>query len=138
MFLDPRVKSLNYLNNILAKREANLCGADDALLLNAQGQVAEASAANIFVVTGNRLATPSVSDGALEGMTRRTVLEIGGTLAWKPASALWADWISMPRMRPSIRVRAPDSFRLRHLMARRLIRRRDPAFSRYRQHSKND
>jgi branched-chain amino acid aminotransferase len=78
--LDPRVKSLNYRNNILAKREANLRGADDALLLNAQGLVAEASAANIFVLTGNRLDTPSISDGALEGMTRRTVLEIGGEL----------------------------------------------------------
>jgi branched-chain amino acid aminotransferase len=82
--LDPRVKSLNYLNNILAKREANLRGADDALLLNAQGLVAEASAANIFVLTGNRLDTPSVSDGALEGMTRRTVLEIGRELGLDP------------------------------------------------------
>ncbi len=82
--VDPRVKSLNYLNNILAKREANLRGADDALLLNAQGLVAEASAANIFIMTGNRLETPCVSDGALEGMTRRTVLEIGRELGLEP------------------------------------------------------
>jgi branched-chain amino acid aminotransferase len=82
--LDPRVKSLNYLNNILAKREANLRGADDALLLNSQGLVAEASAANIFVLTGDRLDTPCVSDGALEGMTRRTVLEIGRELGLEP------------------------------------------------------
>ena len=78
--LDPRVKSLNYLNNILAKREANLRGADDALVLNGQGLVAEASAANLFVLTGNRLDTPPPTDGALEGITRRTVLEIAAEL----------------------------------------------------------
>lgn len=75
--LDPRVKSLNYLNNVLAKREANLRGADDALVLNAQGLVAEASATNVFALHGSRLETPPVTDGALEGLTRRTVLEIG-------------------------------------------------------------
>jgi branched-chain amino acid aminotransferase len=80
--LDPRVKSLNYLNNILAKREANLRGADDALVLNAQGLIAEASAANIFALTGNRLETPPPTDGALEGLTRRTVIEIGEALGF--------------------------------------------------------
>lgn len=78
--LDPRVKSLNYLNNVLAKREANLRGADDALVLNAHGLVAEVSAGNIFVLTGNQLDTPQTSDGALEGITRRTVLEIAAEL----------------------------------------------------------
>jgi branched-chain amino acid aminotransferase len=78
--LDPRVKSLNYLNNVLAKREANLRGADDALVLNAQGLVAEASATNVFLVEGDRLTTPPVTDGALEGITRRSVLEIGEAL----------------------------------------------------------
>lgn len=78
--LDPRVKSLNYLNNVLAKREANLRGADDALVLNAQGLVAEASAANIFALTGDRLDTPPPTDGALEGITRRTVMEIAESL----------------------------------------------------------
>jgi branched-chain amino acid aminotransferase len=78
--LDPRVKSLNYLNNVLAKREANLRGADDALVLNAHGLVAEASAANIFALTGNRLDTPRATDGALEGITRRTILEIASEL----------------------------------------------------------
>ncbi len=82
--LDPRVKSLNYLNNVLAKREANLRGADDALVLNAQGLVAEASAANIFVLTGSHLATPPATDGALEGITRRTVLEIAEELGLEP------------------------------------------------------
>ena len=78
--LDPRVKSLNYLNNVLAKREANLSGADDALVLNAQGLIAEASATNVFALSGSELATPPVTDGALEGLTRRTVLEIGRDL----------------------------------------------------------
>lgn len=78
--LDPRVKSLNYLNNVLAKREANLRGADDALVLNAHGLIAEASATNVFAIQGNRLDTPPVTDGALEGLTRRTVIEIGREL----------------------------------------------------------
>jgi branched-chain amino acid aminotransferase len=72
--LDPRVKSLNYLNNALAKREARRQGADEALLLNAAGQVVEASVANVFAVRGGRLLTPPASDGALEGLTRDTVL----------------------------------------------------------------
>ena len=73
--LDPRVKSLNYLNNVLAKREARLRGADDALLLNSNGMIAEASGANIFVVYKDRLMTPPANDGALEGITRASVLE---------------------------------------------------------------
>ena len=72
--LDPRVKSLNYLNNALAKREARRQGADEALLLNAAGQVVEASVANVFAVRAGRLLTPLPSDGALEGLTRDTVL----------------------------------------------------------------
>ena len=74
--LDPRVKSLNYLNSVLAKREARLRGADEALLLNAQGRVAEASVANVFTVEGGRLRTPPLVDGALGGITRASVLEI--------------------------------------------------------------
>jgi branched-chain amino acid aminotransferase len=73
---DPRVKSLNYLNNALAKQEARRQGADEALLLNAQGNVAEASVANVFAVRGGRLLTPPASDGALEGITRASVLEL--------------------------------------------------------------
>ena len=83
--LDPRVKSLNYLNNVLAKREANLRGADDALVLNGRGLVAEASATNVFAIAGNRLETPPVSDGALEGLTRRTILELGSELGFEIA-----------------------------------------------------
>jgi branched-chain amino acid aminotransferase len=74
--LDPRVKSLNYLNSALAKQEARRQGADEALLLNAAGQVAEASVANVFAVRAGRLLTPPASDGALEGLTRDTVLEL--------------------------------------------------------------
>ncbi len=74
--LDPRVKSLNYLNNALAKLEARQRGADEALLLNQAGQVAEASVANLFAVRDDVLLTPPGSDGALEGITRATVLEL--------------------------------------------------------------
>ncbi len=77
---DPRVKSLNYLNNALAKQEAKRQGADEALLLNAAGSVAEASVANVFAVRGGRLLTPPGSDGALEGITRASVLEIAAQL----------------------------------------------------------
>ncbi len=72
--LDPQVKSLNYLNNVLAKRDARLKGYDDAVLLNADGRVAEASAANIFAVIDGELVTPPCSEGALAGITRDTVI----------------------------------------------------------------
>jgi branched-chain amino acid aminotransferase len=78
--LDPRVKSLNYLNNVLAKAEARQRQADEALLLNALGHVAEASVANVFAVRGGRLLTPPTTDGALDGITRRTVLELAVAL----------------------------------------------------------
>jgi branched-chain amino acid aminotransferase len=74
--LDPCVKSLNYLNNALAKLEARERGGDESLLLNARGTVAEASVANVFAVRDGRLATPPTSDGALPGITRLTVLEL--------------------------------------------------------------
>jgi branched-chain amino acid aminotransferase len=72
--LDPQVKSLNYLNNVLAKRDARLKGFDDALLLNDAGRIAEASAANVFAVVDDALVTPPVAEGALAGITRDTVL----------------------------------------------------------------
>jgi len=78
--VDPRIKSLNYLNSVLAKREARLRGADEALLLNAEGRVAEASVANVFAVRGGALSTPPATDGALEGITRASVLEIAEEL----------------------------------------------------------
>lgn len=79
--LDPRVKSLNYLNSVLARREAGLRGADDALILNASGLVAEASAANVFIARDGALFTPPATDGALEGVTRASVLEIAASEA---------------------------------------------------------
>lgn len=74
--VDPRVKSLNYLNNALAKREAKLRGADEALILNHAGLVAEASVANVFIVRRGVLLTPPVTDGSLGGITRDSILEL--------------------------------------------------------------
>jgi len=74
--LDPRIKSLNYLNHILARIEANQAGADEAILLNAQGRVTEGSADNLFIVRNGRLLTPPASDGALAGITRELVIEL--------------------------------------------------------------
>jgi branched-chain amino acid aminotransferase len=78
--LDPRIKSLNYLNNALAKAEARQKGADEALLLNPHGHVAEASVANVFTVHGGRLSTPPTTDGALDGITRACVLSLAQKL----------------------------------------------------------
>lgn len=78
--LDPRVKSLNYLNSVLAKREAKMRHADEAIVLNQRGTVAEASAANLFVVRRGELLTPPTSDGALEGITRASVMTIARNL----------------------------------------------------------
>ena len=76
--LDPRIKSLNYLNHILARIEANRAGADEAVLLNAQGRVAEGTADNLFIVRDGRLLTPPVIDGALPGITRALILRLAG------------------------------------------------------------
>ena len=78
--LDPRIKSLNYLNHILARIEANQAGADEALLLNAQGRVTEGSADNLFIVRDGRLLTPPTSDGALAGITRALVMDLAREL----------------------------------------------------------
>jgi branched-chain amino acid aminotransferase len=80
--LDPRVKSLNYLNNAMARLEARERGADEALMLNAQGTIAEASVANLFVVHGQRLSTPPTTDGALDGITRAAVLQLARKLGF--------------------------------------------------------
>ncbi|MDA8433905.1 MAG: branched-chain-amino-acid transaminase [Nitrospiraceae bacterium] len=74
--LDPRIKSLNYLNNIMAKAEARRAGALEAVMLNTRGYVAECTADNIFIVKDGRLLTPLPSDGALDGITRRAVQEL--------------------------------------------------------------
>lgn len=74
--LNPRVKSLNYLNNIMAKIEAINAGVMECLMLNPQGYIAEASGDNVFAVKGNRLMTPPTWCGALEGITREKVMGI--------------------------------------------------------------
>ena len=71
-----RVKSLNYLNNIYAKMEANLQNAPEGVLLNNEGYVAEATGDNIFIVKNGKLVTPPISAGILEGVTRNCVLEL--------------------------------------------------------------
>lgn len=80
--LSPQVKSLNYLNNILVKIEAKLAGVLEALMLNEQGYVAEGSGDNVFLVKGNKLITPPSSAGALEGITRNAIIEIGKKLGY--------------------------------------------------------
>jgi branched-chain amino acid aminotransferase len=72
--LSPRIKSLNCLNNILAKQEAERAGAFDAVMLNAQGHLSECTASNLFFLRQGRLCTPSVEAGILEGITREVVL----------------------------------------------------------------
>ncbi len=74
--VNPAIKSLNYLNNILAKIEANNAGCEEAIMLNSEGYVAECTGDNIFIVKDNHLFTPPLSAGALYGVTRRTVIDI--------------------------------------------------------------
>lgn len=78
--LSPQVKSLNYLNNILAKIEAMQAGAGEGLLLNEQGFVAECTGDNIFVLKRGVLSTPPISAGGLRGITRDVVIEIAREL----------------------------------------------------------
>ena len=74
--LSPSIKSLNYLNNIMAKLEAINSGVEEVVMLNPQGNVAEASGDNIFIFKGNQLLTPPISAGALEGITRDVVMDL--------------------------------------------------------------
>ena len=74
--LNPAIKSLNYLNNILAKIEANNGGCEEAVMLNAEGFVAECTGDNLFIVKNGALLTPPLSAGALYGITRQTVMEL--------------------------------------------------------------
>ena len=78
--LMPQVKSLNYLNNIMAKVEAIQSGAMEAVMLNEQGYVAECTGDNLFLLKNGKLLTPPVSDGALDGVTRRVILELADQL----------------------------------------------------------
>jgi branched-chain amino acid aminotransferase len=81
--LNPAVKSLNYLNNVMARIEANLAGADEALMLNDAGNVAEGTADNVFIVKHGQISTPPVTAGALRGITRSLVFEIATELGIK-------------------------------------------------------
>lgn len=74
--VNPRIKSLNYLNNVLAKIEAINAGVMECILLNGQGYVAEASGDNVFVIKGDTLYTPPSWCGALEGITRDVVMRL--------------------------------------------------------------
>lgn len=78
--LDVRVKSLNYLGSVLAKLEARQQKADEALLLNQRGLIAEAAVANVFALRGRLLCTPPTTDGCLEGINRGAVMEVAPRL----------------------------------------------------------
>jgi len=74
--LSPHIKATNFLNNILAKREAIAAGAFDSLLLNWENDVTECTVSNLFFVTGGRVQTPAVDCGILDGITREVVLRL--------------------------------------------------------------
>lgn len=78
--LNPRVKSLNYLNNILAKIEGLQAGCIEALMLNHKGEVAECTGDNLFLVRGGRITTPPNEAGILEGITRQAVINLARDL----------------------------------------------------------
>ena len=80
--LSPQVKSLNYLNNVMAKVEAIKAGAQEGLMLNEQGYVAECTGDNVFVIKKGVIATPPVSDGSLDGITRQVIFELAEKLGY--------------------------------------------------------
>jgi branched-chain amino acid aminotransferase len=88
-----RIKTLNYLDSILARQDAARRGVDDAILLNSRGQVAEATAANLFVIRGKNVLTPLVADGALPGVMRSVLLERCGAVecSMHPDALITAD-----------------------------------------------
>ena len=81
--LNPAIKSLNYLNNVLARIEANLANADEALMLNDAGNIAECTADNVFIVKRGQIMTPPITAGALRGITRAVVFDIANELGIK-------------------------------------------------------
>jgi len=83
--VNPAIKSLNYLNNILARIEANNAGVEEAIMLNSEGFVAECTGDNVFIVQKGRLLTPPLSAGALYGITRNTVLDCAQALGLRTA-----------------------------------------------------
>lgn len=87
--LNPKIKSLNFLNNILAKIEAKKRGAYEALMLNYMGYVAEGTISNIFFIKNNILCTPALDVGILDGITRRIILDIAKELKIKTKEGLF-------------------------------------------------
>ena len=81
--LSPAVKSLNYLNNIMAKIEANLAKADEGLMLNEEGYVAECTGDNVFIVKRGEIFTPPIFAGSLRGITWQAVIDIATELGYK-------------------------------------------------------
>jgi branched-chain amino acid aminotransferase len=78
--LSPQVKSLNYLNNVMAKVEAIQAGAEEGLMLNERGLVAECTGDNLFIVRDGTINTPPITAGALDGITRKVVIELAASL----------------------------------------------------------
>ena len=76
------VKSLNYMNSILAKMEANIAGFDEAICLDKNGYISEGVAENLFIVKGGKIITPPTSTGALVGITREVVIKLSGKLGY--------------------------------------------------------
>ncbi|MBO8172567.1 MAG: branched-chain-amino-acid transaminase [Bacillaceae bacterium] len=81
--LNPKIKSLNYLNNVLVKMEANMAGVSEALMLNHEGYVTEGSGDNIFIIKNNVITTPPSYLGALEGITRGAIIDIARDLGYE-------------------------------------------------------
>ena len=95
--LNPRIKSLNYLNNILAKIEGTNAGCLEALMLNHKGKVAECTGDNIFIVRNGELHTPPIDAGILEGITREAVIELARDgRASRSSSGRWTGTTSTP------------------------------------------
>jgi len=92
--LSPRIKSLNYLNNIMAKLEGKDAGTMEALMLNHNGEVAECTGDNIFIVKNGVLKTPPPEAGILEGITRNAVMKLAVEAGWKCVSPPWSGMIS--------------------------------------------
>ena len=88
--INPRIKSLNYLNNVMAKIEAINAGCLECLMLNHKGEVAEASGDNVFAVHNGIITTPPSSCGALEGLTRNKVIELAQDAGYKVREAVMA------------------------------------------------
>lgn len=76
------IKTLNYMNSILAKIEANLCGVDEAICLDTKGYVSEGAAENLFIIKNGKIYTPPIATGALAGITRNVIIELAKRLGY--------------------------------------------------------